>query len=112
MINDENDEQIRSLLAPLRVESSEVFVQNVMRKVRAYGQRDEWVLWPRFVRWALPALALSVSSFAAAMIYTIGPAPTSPESLLLEDQTQNTSTSWISSPPNEDQILDSVVAKP
>jgi hypothetical protein len=107
----ENDDWIKKLLEPLRTENSEIFVQNVMRRVRTYDHRQGGILWSHLIRWALPALALSVSGFAAAMIYTVVPDHVSTDALLLADRDQSMSADWLSNPPSVDQILDSVIVK-
>ncbi len=67
-------------LQPLKVESSEIFIQGVMRKVRAYGSKQELSRWSFFARWAVPALALSMTSFAAVFTYAIPTASLTPMS--------------------------------
>jgi hypothetical protein len=89
------DEWIKTFLEPLRLESSEAFVQQVMRKVRAYTEREEWIRWPVFARWAFPALALSIAGFTVALGYTLQPVQPSTTSVLLGGQEQSFSNDWL-----------------
>ena len=102
----------RTFLQPFRIADSEAFVQNVMRKVRIYDQNEERRNWTYFARWAFPVLALSFTGFAVALVLTVQPLDVSVDSLVLENWGQNVSADQLSIPTNEDQILDSVVAKP
>jgi len=89
------EDWIKTFLEPLRLESSEVFVQQVMRKVRAFREREEWIRWPVFARWAIPALAISIGSFTVALRYTLQPTPLSTTSVLLGGQEQSFSNDWL-----------------
>jgi len=102
----------RAFLQPFRMADSEAFIQSVMRRVRAYDQNEERRNWAYFARWAFPVLALSVTGFAAALVLTVQPIDVSADALLPQSQGQNVSAYSLSAPPNEDQILDSVVSKP
>src|SRR5689334_21500216 len=86
----------RAFLQPLRAESSDVFVQAVMRKVREYVRRDEWIRWPVFIRWAYPALALSVASFTLSLAYAMQPARVSMDEVVLADRQPIVPADWIS----------------
>jgi anti-sigma factor RsiW len=99
--------QIRSgILLPLKVEYSEAFVHQVMRKVRSY----ESIRWPQMVRWLVPALALSVSGFAGVMVYNLQPS-LSTESLLMSGPEQTLSHEWLNNLPDNDQLMNAMVNK-
>jgi anti-sigma factor RsiW len=98
----------RAYLQPLQVAQTEVFTQKVMRKVRAFVQRDEGQRWRLFSRWAYPVLALSISGFVAVLAYTLQPATVPTNGLLLEDQDSAISTEWIPSASNEDPLTASM----
>lgn len=98
----------RNVLAPLRVRASESFVQNVMRSVRLYDEQNERLDWRRFVRWAIPALALSAASFAGTLIYTLQPPVVTPDNVISDDQDAVTLTSWLSRSDDE-PVLASLV---
>jgi len=91
-----NDDWLeKELLQPLRYEASEAFVQRVMQKVRAYAEREEWIRWPVFARWAFPALALSVASFTLALNYTLQPTKLSADTIFLQDQEPSLALAWM-----------------
>ena len=89
------EDWIKSFLEPLRLEGSEAFVQQVMRKVRAYSEREEWIRWPIFARWAFPALALSIAGFTVALGYTLQPTQLTTTTVLLGGQEQSFSNDWL-----------------
>ena len=99
------------ILEPLEGKDSEAFVQQVMRRVRAYGSEPEGIRWPVFARWAYPALALSMAGFVAALVFAQIPANVSTETLLAGGQTASVAGQWLSGPPTEDQLLGSEVAQ-
>ena len=63
---------------------SERFVQNVMSRIHALEKAVMDVFWPRFARWAFPALALAAAGFM--MTLSIPPIETalSRENLILD----------------------------
>jgi anti-sigma factor RsiW len=99
-----------AFLKPLEAQASDVFVQNVMRKVRAYEPEEASLGWPRFLRWAAPALALSMAGFTIALSVSLqSDSPASEtEVVLQEDEETSFATEWLSSAPDDDQILDSM----
>jgi hypothetical protein len=102
------DKISQAFLQPLRAESSELFVQSVMRRVREYSQRDEWIRWPVFVRWAFPALAVSIASFTLSLAYVLQPSAISTEEVVLADREPLVPTDWVSgSSGSDDQASDS-----
>jgi anti-sigma factor RsiW len=106
----ENWHQIsKNFLQPLHAVPTEVFVQNVMRKVRAYVLRDDVLQWRHFVRWAFPVLALSVSGFVAILTYTLEPTQTSPTALLIGEATPSYSTEILANSSSDDHLMDSVI---
>lgn len=102
----------RVFLQPFRMTGSEAFVQNVMRRIRAYDQNEARKHWAYFTRWAIPALALSFTGFAAALVLTVQPIDVSADTVLVASQGQNVAADRLSGLPDEDQILDSVVGNP
>ena len=101
----------QTFLIPLKMENSPAFTQNVMRKIRN-SQTTETQERPQFfARWAFPALALSVGSFAAVLLYVAQPTAASADGLFLTDS-QATPSEWVSSLAKDDQILGSVVENP
>ncbi len=102
----------RLFLEPLRVKSSEIFVQQVMRRVRALEPEASGLGWPLFVRWAFPALALSVSSFAGAFVYTEQPLTAATPAIFLDEQEQPSALGSLSSVVADDQILSNEVTNP
>ena len=108
---DEWKHTAQTFLIPLKMEDSPAFTQNVLRKIRN-TQAAETQERPRFfARWAFPALALSMGSFAAVLLYVAQPPMASADGLLLTDS-QDTPSEWVSSLAKEDQILGSVVENP
>ena len=95
----------KAYLQPLQVGYSEAFVQEVMRNVRRFAPLRESIRWPLFARWAIPALALSATSFAAVFAYTTQRAALSTDTLLTEDANPGLSAGLALDTLNEDQIL-------
>jgi anti-sigma factor RsiW len=100
-----------AFLAPFQAESSPQAVDNVMRKIRILDEGRETLRWRSFVRWALPALALSFTGFTAALVMTVQPTEVSADTLLQANHEQS-APAWVALPPTEDQILRAVVDKP
>jgi anti-sigma factor RsiW len=99
----------QTFLSPLRLTDSQVFTQGVMRTIR---NLPETQARPRFfARWAFPALALSMGSFAAALLYVTQPTTLSADGLFFADP-QTTPSQWITSIAREDHILGPAVEKP
>jgi len=108
----ENWKKISDLFVPaFHFEQSELFVRQVMRRVRVLSQKEERMDWGHFSRWAFPTLAMSVIGFMAVLIYTSSSMNISTEGLLMKDQEQSSIAEWFSVSPNEGQLLDTV-AKP
>jgi anti-sigma factor RsiW len=100
-----------TFLSPLQIQDAPVFTQKVMRKIRV-SQASETQVRPRFfARWAFPALALSLGSFAAMVLYVAQPTVAAADGLFSADS-QTTPTEWIANIAKDDQILGSVVEKP
>jgi anti-sigma factor RsiW len=99
------------LVVPLQMTGTEMFVQNVMRRVRAYTPELAPFRWREFTRWAFPALAFSLTACAAAFFYVLQPSATSTDSLLIGGAGSAVSVQWPSSPPTEDQLLPSAVSE-
>jgi len=93
-----------ALLQPLRAGSTDYFVQNVMRRVRLFVQRDEGRRWESFVRWALPALALSAGAFAVLFLYTMWPGEGSANSELLGEAGTAVTASWNATTAGDDPL--------
>src|ERR1019366_177744 len=106
LMDDEQDLWARKFLEPLRAQSSEAFIQAVMRRVRSESLPEAGIRWAVFARWAYPALAVSISGFAAAMLYTVPPSTMSSDVLLMGDRDQTLVVEWLNPSPDEDQILD------
>ncbi len=103
----------RAVLQPLQLPHSDLFVRRVMSRVQAFSQKDEErIRWGAFIRWAVPALALSAAGFTLGVVSTTESATISTEGLLWGDQEQNLTAEWFSHPPTEDQILNAAVARP
>jgi hypothetical protein len=101
----------RAILQPLRAESSDVFVQAVMRKVREYVGRDEWIRWPVFARWAYPVLALSIAGFTLSLAYVMEPVRVSTDEVVLENRQPLVLADWVSAPAGDDSAS-SVAVEP
>jgi anti-sigma factor RsiW len=99
----------RTVLQPLKAVQTDLFVQNVMRQVRAYDQKEDAVQWRHFLRWAFPILAFSVSGFVATLVYTLEPAKPSTAALLIGESSPTYSTEALESVSSDDQLMDSVM---
>ena len=95
-------------LHPLRVRESEPFVQQVMRSIRAL---PDTVLAPFSLRWAFPALALSMAGFALVLLYISTTAPATGAPYMLAADPGPTIASELASVPYEDQLYGSVEDK-
>jgi anti-sigma factor RsiW len=100
-----------TLLQPLRADNSELFVQKVMRQVRAYVLKDDAVQWHHFLRWAFPILALSVSGFVLTLAYTLRPVKLSPAALLIGESTSGTSIESLVNASTDDHLMDSALTE-
>jgi anti-sigma factor RsiW len=97
-----------AFLKPLQAQASEAFIQNVMRKIRTYEPQEAGIRWPQFLRWAAPALALSMGAFTLVLMDSLEPAQAAAETVLLEEREPSLASDWLANPPDEDQILDSI----
>ncbi len=84
-----------------------LFTARVMADVRNLQPADS--TWFRFARWALPTLALSMSGFAMAVVYSLRPDTVSAETLLLDGEEPGVSEEWLASYPADEQIQDPLV---
>jgi anti-sigma factor RsiW len=101
----------RFALQPMQITGSEIFVQNVMRKVRVFSAELAPFRWSDFARWAYPALAFSMTACAAAFFYVLQPSPPATDSLLIGNGGPGVFAQWPSNPPTEDQLLPSAVVE-
>ena len=96
----------QAFVQPLRVEPSEAFVRGVMTGIRTLDEETATVqpFWP--MRWAFPALTLSMAGFAAAFLY-VAPAEGSADSWFSDEQ--EVSVTLLAQAPSEENILTAVV---
>jgi len=98
----------QTFLQPLKVQESEVFVQQVMRKIRVAQPVEELARPAFFARWTFPALALSMASFAGALLYVAQPTVASAENFIQS----SVSVESLTMIPTADQLLSAIVEKP
>src|SRR4051812_33584439 len=100
-----------AVFSPLRVQGSEAFVHEVMRKVRASASQPVGLRWPQFARWAYPALAFSATVFIGGMRFALQPlaTPSVDNVLIGESVSAAPGASWFSSEAGEEPLNSSLV---